>query len=194
MITEALIVISAYLLGSIPTAYIIGRLVKGIDIRKMGSGTVGTVNAFYSLGLRSALVILMVDIGKGIFAVLAAQALGLALPVVLLAGAAAVVGHNWPVFLHFQGGRGSATTLGVLLILIPRELLITLGAAGIVFFATRKPLPTVIVLLAPLAPLCYLLGQPPILSFYALALPVLVAATAFTRIRRWKRRQSSKGN
>ena len=192
MITEVLIIILAYLLGSIPTAYILGRLVKSIDIRKMGSGTVGTVNAFHSLGFRLALVILVVDIGKGMLAVLAAQALGLALPVVLLAGAAAVVGHNWPVFLHFQGGRGSATTLGVLLILIPRELLITLGAAGIVFFATRKPLPTVIVLLAPLAPLCYLLGQSPVMSLYALALPVLVAATAFTRVRRWERRQASK--
>lgn len=90
MIIEALIVILAYLLGSIPTAYIIGRLVKGIDIRKMGSGNVGTVNAFYSFGFRPAVVILMVDIGKGIFAVLAAQALGLALPIVLLVGAAAV--------------------------------------------------------------------------------------------------------
>lgn len=192
MITEVLIIILAYLLGSIPTAYILGRLVKGIDIRKMGSGTVGTVNAFRSLGFRSALVILVVDIGKGMLAVLAAQALGLALPVVLLAGAAAVVGHNWPVFLHFQGGRGSATTLGVLLLLIPRELLITLGAAGIVFFATRKPLPTVVAMFAPLAPLCYLLGQSPVMSLYALALPVLVAATAFTRVRRWERRQAPK--
>lgn len=192
MITEVLIIILAYLLGSIPTAYILGRLVKSIDIRKMGSGTVGTVNAFHSLGFRLALVILVVDIGKGMLAVLAAQALGLALPVVLLAGAAAVVGHNWPVFLHFQGGRGSATTLGVLLILIPRELLITLGAASIMFFTTRRPLPTVIVIFAPLAPLCYLLGQSPVMSLYALALPVLVAATAFTRVRRWERRQALK--
>ena len=190
MITEALIIILAYLLGSIPTAYILGRLVKGIDIRKMGSGNVGTVNAFHSLGLRSALVIVMADIGKGMFAILVAQALGLALPVILLAGAAAVIGHNWPVFLHFQGGRGSATTLGVLLILIPSELLITLGAASIVLFITRKPLVAVVVLFAPLGPLCYLLGQPSLLSLYALALPLLVAATTFTRARRWERRQS----
>lgn len=194
MITEALIVIFAYLLGSIPTAYILGRLVKGIDIRKTGSGNVGTVNAFRSLGLRSALVIVVADIGKGVLVVLLAQALRLALPVVLLAGAAAVVGHNWPVFLHFQGGRGSATTVGVLLILIPRELLITLAAASIIFFATRRPLPTVVVMFAPLAPLCYLLSQPSVLSLYSLALPVLVAATAFTRARRWERRQSSKGD
>ena len=194
MITEALIVILAYLLGSIPTAYILGRLVKGVDIRKMGSGNVGIVNAFRSLGLRSALVVLVADIGKGMFVVLLAQALRLALPVVLLAGAAAVIGHNWPVFLHFRGGRGSATTLGVLLILIPRELLITLGAASIIFFTTRKPLATVVVLLAPLGPLCYLLGQSPILSLYALVLPVLVAVTAFTKARRWERHQFSKGN
>jgi len=189
-----LIIILAYLLGSIPTAYILGRFVKSTDIRKVGSGNVGTVNAFRSLGLRPALVIAAVDIGKGMLAVLAVQALGLALPVILLAGAAAVIGHNWPVFLHFQGGRGSATTVGVLLILIPLELFITLGAASIIFLITRKPLVTVVVLLAPLGPLCYLLDQPPVLSLYALVLPVLVAATAFTKAQRWERRQSSKGN
>ena len=194
MITEVFIIISAYLLGSIPTAYILGRLVKGIDIRRIGSGNVGTVNAFHSLGLRSALVIVTADIGKGMFAVLAAQVLGLSLPVSLLAGAAAVIGHNWPVFLQFQGGRGSATTVSVLLILIPLELFITLGAASIIFLITRKPLVTVMVLLAPLGPLCYLLGQPPVLSLYALVLPVLVAATAFTRAQQWERSQSSKGN
>jgi len=194
MVTEALIIILAYLLGSIPTAYILGRFVKSTDIRKVGSGNVGTVNAFRSLGLRPALVIAAVDIGKGMLAVLAVQALGLALPVILLAGAAAVIGHNWPVFLHFQGGRGSATTVGVLLILIPLELFIKLGAASIIFLITRKPLVTVMVLLAPLGPLCYLLGQPPVLSLYALVLPVLVAATAFTKAQRWERRQSSKGN
>jgi len=192
MITEALIVILAYLLGSIPTAYILGRLVKGIDIRKMGSGNVGTVNAFRILGLRSSLVILVVDMSKGMFAVLAAQALRLPLPVVLLAGTAAVIGHNWPVFLHFRGWRGSATTLGVLLILIPRELLITLGAASIVFFITRKPLVAVVVLLAPLGPLCYLLGQHSLLSLYTLALPLLVVVTAATRAWRWKRSQGSR--
>jgi len=190
MITEALVILFAFFLGSIPTAYIIGRLVKGIDIRKAGSGNIGAANVYRILGLRSALVVLAVDMGKGLFAVLLPQALGLAMPVVLLAGAAAVVGHNWSVFLRFQGGRGSATTLGVLVILIPREFLITLAPAAITFFLTRKPVLTIVILFAPLAPLCYLLGEPTILSLYSLALPALVTVTAFVREQRWKSRQS----
>ena len=192
MITEVVVVICAYLLGSIPTAHIIGRVVKDTDIRKMGSGNIGAVNTFRILGLRSALVVLIVDIGKGVFVVLLAQSLGLAIPVVLIAGAAAVVGHNWSVYLRFQGGRGSATTLGVLVSLIPREFLITLPVAAVVFFLTRKPVLTIVALFAPLAPLCYLLGEPPVVSLYSLALPALVAVTAFIRARVWERRQSRK--
>ncbi len=113
----ALAVIGSYLLGSIPTAYIFGRLLKGIDIRKHGSGNVGATNAFRILGKGPGSLVLLIDVIKGVLvtAVLA-DLCGLKEPhfrVVL--GLIAVCGHNWTVFLNFKGGKGIATSLGVLI-------------------------------------------------------------------------------
>lgn len=194
MITGIVVIIVAYLLGSIPPAYIIGRIVKGIDIRGKGSGNVGTANAFRVLGFRWTVVVLIVDVGKGVCSIILAQVLVLALPIVLLTGVAVVIGHNWSVFLRFQGGRGSAPALGVLITLLPLQLLITLVVAGVTFFITRKPLPTVAAMFTPLSPLAFLFGQPLALSLYALVLPLLVATTAFVRARQWEIARSSKGD
>ena len=101
-----LIPILGYLLGSIPTAYIAGRLLRGRDIRQMGDGNVGAQNAFRQLGAKVGITVGIIDIGKGALAVLIAQAAGIPLVAVLITGAAAVVGHNWPVFLGVRGGRG----------------------------------------------------------------------------------------
>ena len=120
-----LAVIVAYLLGSIPFSYIAGRLLKGIDIRQVGGGNAGALNTMREVGTAAGFGVLFADIAKGALAVLIARWLGLSLIFVSIAGFAAVVGHNWPVFLHFRGGKGAATTLGVLLVLVPIELLIT---------------------------------------------------------------------
>jgi glycerol-3-phosphate acyltransferase PlsY len=115
-----LLVISAilsYLIGSIPVAYIFGRLLKGIDIREHGSGNMGATNAFRVLGKGPGTVVLILDIIKGIIPVtLLANALdqGAALSLVIIS-VAAVAGHNWTVFLGFKGGKGMATSLGVLI-------------------------------------------------------------------------------
>ena len=101
-----LIVVLGYFLGSIPTAYIAGRLLKGRDIRHMGDGNVGARNAFHELGPKAGVAIGIVDAGKGALAILVAQAANIPQVAVLLTGAAAVIGHNWPVFLGFRGGRG----------------------------------------------------------------------------------------
>ena len=114
------LVISAildYLIGSIPVAYIFGRLLKGIDIREHGSGNMGATNAFRVLGKGPGTVVLILDIIKGIIPVtLLANALGqgAALSLVIIS-VAAVAGHNWTVFLGFKGGKGMATSLGVLI-------------------------------------------------------------------------------
>jgi glycerol-3-phosphate acyltransferase PlsY len=106
----------SYLVGSIPTAYIFGKLIKGIDIREHGSGNVGATNAFRVLGKGPGTAVLIIDVFKGIIAVvvvagfLAPYALGL-----IAAAVAAVCGHNWTCFLNFKGGKGIATTLGVLI-------------------------------------------------------------------------------
>jgi glycerol-3-phosphate acyltransferase PlsY len=107
----------AYLIGSIPTAYIFGRVLKNLDIREHGSGNMGATNAFRVLGRGPGTLVLILDIIKGIIPVtLVANAFGLqnALSLVIIA-VATVAGHNWTVFLGFKGGKGMATSLGVLI-------------------------------------------------------------------------------
>ena len=110
-------IILAYLIGSIPVAYIFGRMLKGIDIREHGSGNMGATNAFRVLGKGPGTFVLILDIIKGIIPVTIlanAFALSDAWSLVIIA-VAAVVGHNWTVFLGFKGGKGMATSLGVLI-------------------------------------------------------------------------------
>jgi len=114
-----LIVLLGYLLGSFPTAYITGYLLKGKDIRRMGDGNAGARNAYHELGHKAGIGIFFLDASKGALAILIAQAVNLPQLAVLTTGAAVVIGHNWPVFIAFRGGRGESTTIGVLLALIP---------------------------------------------------------------------------
>ena len=107
----------SYLFGSIPTAYIAGKFYKGIDIREHGSRNVGATNVFRVLGKVPGIIVLIVDILKGVLAVvLVSSLLGLESNIFyILFGVAAVCGHNWTVFLNFKGGKGVATSLGVLI-------------------------------------------------------------------------------
>jgi len=110
-------VIISYCLGSIPTAYILTKLFKKIDIRSVGSGNVGATNAFRVLGKLPGILVLAIDIGKGLIATaLLPDVLGLAKVIYrVIFGLIAVAGHIWTVFLKFKGGKGVATTLGILL-------------------------------------------------------------------------------
>jgi len=135
---NAVAIVCGYLLGSIPSAYLAARIKKGIDIRNVGSRTVGALNVYYEVGLAAGILVLLVDIGKGIAAVLLARWLGVDLVFQLLAGLAAVLGHIFPVFLKFNGGRGGATTIGVLLILLPKAIPFWLGTCAIVLLITRN--------------------------------------------------------
>ena len=114
--------LSSYLIGSIPCAYIFGRLLKGIDIRKFGSGNVGATNAMRVLGRWPGILILFLDILKGYVVVtLLADFLILRVPNLseealrVILGLSCIIGHSWTVYLGFKGGKGVATTLGVLL-------------------------------------------------------------------------------
>ena len=135
---NAVAIVCGYLLGSIPSAYLAARIKKGIDIRNVGSRTVGALNVYYEVGLAAGILVLLVDIGKGIAAVLLARWLGVDLVFQLLAGLAAVLGHIFPVFLKFHGGRGGAITIGVLLILLPKAIPFWLGTCVIVLLITRN--------------------------------------------------------
>jgi acyl phosphate:glycerol-3-phosphate acyltransferase len=132
-------IITGYLLGSIPSAYIAGRLKKGVDIRQVGGGNMGALNAIRELGWTVGSMVLFVDLGKGILAILIARWMDLSLPWILAAGFAAVVGHNWPVFLKFRGGKGGATVMGVLLALVPLELLSGFVITAIIVIITSNP-------------------------------------------------------
>jgi glycerol-3-phosphate acyltransferase PlsY len=131
-------IIIGYLLGSIPTAYIVSRIRKGIDIRTVGSGNMGGANVMREIGTHEGVFVGLIDIVKGAGAILIAQALNISELWVFGAGFAALVGHNFPVFAGFRGGRGSATVIGIFLVLAPLSMLITLVIIAIPFFTTRK--------------------------------------------------------
>lgn len=119
----ALAVTYAYLLGSVSPAYLVGRFVAGVDLRNVGSGTVGASNVWHNVGRWWIFPVGIFDLfAKGLTPVLVAQSLGLDIEWQALAGCLTIVGHNWPVFLGFRGGRGIVPTLGVLLALARIEL------------------------------------------------------------------------
>ncbi len=135
-VTAAIVI--GYILGSIPFAYIAARLKKGVDIRDVGGGNVGALNTYREIGPVFGLGVLAADIIKGTLAVLVAKWLGLSLAWICVAGFAAIIGHNWPVFLKFKGGKGAATVLGVLVALTPVELLISSGIVLLLIAITRN--------------------------------------------------------
>ena len=135
-------IIVAYLVGSIPTSYLMGKLF-GVDVRKHGSGNVGATNVLRVLGRLPAAITLILDIGKGVFAVtLVASlfyrkgAINLDLFRALLA-LAVIAGHNWTIFLKFKGGKGVATFIGVFAILLPVELIAGLSIWIITVWITK---------------------------------------------------------
>jgi glycerol-3-phosphate acyltransferase PlsY len=133
----AIAIICAYILGSFPTAYIVGRLRKGIDIREVGSRNMGATNVMYQVGIAEGILVLCVDASKGAAAVVIARAVDAPLAVQLVAGGVAVLGHAFPVFLKFHGGKGGATTLGVLATFMPWGIPIYLGIFLVTLLITR---------------------------------------------------------
>jgi len=136
-----LLLVSAYLAGSIPTAYLVGRWWRGIDVRQYGSGNVGASNLVRLKARWLVVLVTIFDIGKGILMVWAAQAAGLSIAQQVAVGLAAIIGHNWPVFLRLSGGRGVLTTLGVAFFLplangplVPWPLIISLSLVAIFTF------------------------------------------------------------
>ena len=139
ILTDATAILAAYLIGSFPPAYIIGRIGKGIDIRQVGSRNMGAMNVFYSIGFAEGLLALTSDIGKGAAAVALARWMGTGFVMELMAGIAVVIGHSYPVFLKFQGGRGGATCIGILAYLMPWGIPIYTAIFATALLITRYP-------------------------------------------------------
>src|SRR6267143_1575687 len=127
MLTVFALVAFAYLLGSVPSGWIVMKLYRGQDLRRVGSGNIGAANVFRAGGPGAFATTLAADGLKGVLPVLAGILLGYGPQewVLALIGLAAVVGHNWPVFLGFHGGKGVATPGGVMLVLAPVAVLLT---------------------------------------------------------------------
>ncbi len=139
IVTGFIAVVIGYLLGSVPAAYIVTRIVTGKDIHQLGGGNVGTRNTYVQAGLAAAIVVAVFDIGKGAAAIaIAHYLLGVPQLFVLTAGVAAVAGHMWSIYLKFTGGNGLATTIGTLSLLMPRELLIALALTLLFIIITRN--------------------------------------------------------
>lgn len=115
MAFELLVIVVSYLLGSISFSVLLARLLKGIDIRQYGSGNAGATNTLRVMGKGPAILVLCLDVLKGIAAVwLGTWAGGWGTWVAVGCGLAAIIGHNWPLYFHFRGGKGIATTIGVM--------------------------------------------------------------------------------
>ena len=137
IVFSILAVLIAFFIGSIPTAYIVGRFRKGVDIRTIGSHNAGTMNVVYNVGFFWGLLVLFIDIIKGVLAVFIAVQLSPSVVVHLIAGIFAVLGHAFPPYLKFRGGKGGATCIGVLVYLLPWATPIYLGIFLLMLLTTR---------------------------------------------------------
>lgn len=139
IIADIIALVCAYLLGSLPTAFIIGKLRKGIDIRQVGSHNMGAMNTFYNVGFWWGMLTLAGDIGKGMLGVLIARWLNTGEYIDLAAGLMVLAGHNFPLFLKFKGGKGGASMIGVLVIIMPWGFLLYPALFGLLLLITRFP-------------------------------------------------------
>jgi len=181
MIVLAMVI--GYLLGSIPFAYIVARLVKGVDIRKVGGGNMGTVNTMREIGTLPGFGVFFADMAKGALAVLIAQWLGLPLYWVFAVGLMAVAGHNWPVWLKFKGGQGLATTMGVLAVFSPIPFAICFGVMVVAVVITSNVRLSSVVAFVFLPPLIWAFGGELSVILYSIALPAFCLLKMIPRLR-----------
>ncbi len=127
----------AYLVGSVPTAYWYAKYFHGIDIRQHGSGNVGATNSLRVLGKKAGIIVLIFDLLKGLLPVLIARYLGFSEEQTFLVGIVSILGHIWSVFANFKGGKGIATSLGVILAVAPAGAGISLVVFVAIVYFTR---------------------------------------------------------
>jgi glycerol-3-phosphate acyltransferase PlsY len=176
-------VILGYLLGSIPSAYIVGRLIGKIDLRSHPDGRISASVVNKKLGAFPFLLVVVMDVGKGALAAVIAGFITDSLVVVLISGSAAVTGHNWSVFLKFKGGLGATVTYGVLVAIVWWQMLVAAAIGGVLYFTTHKSGLSTAVLIAVISIILmvqYLLGSGPlILVPYPIVLILLMLLKRF---------------
>jgi glycerol-3-phosphate acyltransferase PlsY len=196
MITHIVIaIIVGYLLGSFPSAYLAGRLRKGIDIREVGSRNMGAMNVYYEVGAVEAALVSLADLGKGVGAILLVRWLSGVTPITSfdilrdgITGAAAVIGHIFPVFLKFHGGKGGATAIGILIFLMPWAVPFLAIVFFIAVLITRNPTFSYSLLLIVFPFVAGFIyrdryGEPLALVFYSIGLGVFLGLQYIPRLK-----------
>ncbi len=172
--TLALVLVAAYLVGSIPFAFLLARRLRGVDLRRAGSGNVGATNVMRTAGPRAAVAVVLLDAIKGAAVVVLA---GRTIPGVVApaaAGVAAILGHMYPVWLRFRGGKGVATAFGVFGVLAPMGAVLCLACfLGTVWVTRYVSLGSIVATLV-LGPVAYLTDAPTPVVFAAIATAALV--------------------
>ena len=183
MIAPIILTILSYLLGSVPSGFLVGSS-AGVDVRGAGSGNIGATNVARTLGWKKGLLTLVFDVGKGFLPVLTAQLLDLGAGTAAVAGLAAFAGHLYPVFLGFKGGKGVATAAGVYIAAMPLGILVLLGVFALVVVASRRVSPASMAA-AVLAPaVAWALSYPQEVAWMGLVIGVLVVVRHRENIRR----------
>ena len=176
-------VAGAYLWGAVPTAYLVGRYVKGIDIREYGSGNVGATNVMTHVGVRIGFLLGTFDcLAKGTLPVVAAKLLDQSLAIQVTMGLVAMAGHSWSPYLRFTGGRGVATAVGVVLGMAMYweflVLTVVMGAIGRLIFRESGLWTFISMFLLPV--LAYLFSRPTELFYMTLAIGLLLTMKRLT--------------
>ena len=174
-----------YAIGSLPTAYLFTRYILGQDIWQIGDFNSGAANVFRNVGAKAGVAVGAIDIIKGALVIVLAMVLVDDTGMEMMAGAAALAGHNLPVHLRFMGGRGAATAVGILIASVP-IIGLPIGALCLVLlYLTHKAIYPLVVFLVVIPVLTWSIGYPVALAIYVVAIPIAVGLSHLftTRIR-----------
>jgi acyl phosphate:glycerol-3-phosphate acyltransferase len=184
-------ILLGYLAGSVPFAYLLARL-KGIDVRIAGSGNVGAANVLRTTGPWRGVIVMSLDVAKGIGAVAIAQMLAGGTALIALTGAAAVVGHIYPVWLRFHGGKGVAVAAGVFTVLSPGATAVAVGLFFVIAWITRYVSLASMAATIALPPAAWIVGAPLSVVLVAAGTAVLILfrhRSNWSRLRRGTERR-----
>ena len=160
-------ILIGYGVGSLPLGYLVANRAKGVDLRRVGSGNVGAANVYRTAGLATALIVVLVDVAKGASSVFFAARLTTGADDPVAAGVAAIIGHVYPVWLRFHGGKGVATACGVFWMLAPLATAVSATVFVIVVWLTRY---------VSLGSIVATLALPPLAWFTDKSIPVVIGA------------------
>lgn len=182
--TIAALAIAAYLLGSVPFGLWLVKAWKGIDVREVGSGNIGTTNVYRAAGKGAAIAVFLLDVAKGALPVSLAVWLGMSDWAAVLMGVMAILGHSKSIFLRFTGGKSVATGIGTILALSPLGAALTLGVFAGVFATARMVSLGSIVASVALPLILYALKAPPTYIYYAAGAALYVVVRHRANIQR----------